>query len=87
MAYFKVGEAYLVVIKDFLPVCQVFVLTLDIVVRNRTECYTVTMMVGCGTESSTVTHQPLFLEIVRLSHERLGQAYGTWQQQQQQIYL
>ena len=47
------------------------------------------MMVDCGTESSTVTHQPLFLEIVRLSRERLGQAYGTWQQQQQQqqIYL
>ena len=44
------------------------------------------MMVDCGTESSTVTHQPLFLEIVRLSRERLGQAYGTWQQQQQ-IYL
>ena len=34
---------------------------------NRTECYTVTMMVDCGTESSTVTHQPLFLEIVRLT--------------------
>ena len=53
------------------------------VVRNRTECYTVTMMVDCGTESSTLTHQPLFLDVVRLSRERLGQAYGTWQQQQQ----
>ena len=39
------------------------VLTLDIVVRNRRECYTVTLMVDCGTESSTVTHLLLFLEI------------------------